>query len=242
MGRRIPTVSYQKQNPDFPLRRFVCCARCRKPLTGSFSKGRTQKYPYYKCPSSKCRLNVSKSKLESQFVELMKILQPKPKYMRLFEAIVLDVWKEQRAQLNTTCNGLKKRLDRIRERTNQLTEAFVYNQSIDRETYQTERARLREDQLLIEMELNEAKVEELDVESALNFALVAIGDASRFWTEASLEQKQRFQQSLFPDGLAFDGIEFETARTCLAFSYLRQISSEDSRLASRTGIEPVSPP
>jgi len=88
----------------------------------------------------------------------------------LFEAIVLDVWKEQRAQLNTTNDGLKKRLNRLPERTNQLTEAFAYNQSIDRETYQTQLARLREDQLLIEMELNETKVEELDVESAV-FAL-----------------------------------------------------------------------
>ena len=104
-------------------------------------------------------------------------------YMRLFEAIVFDVWKEQRAQLNTTCDGLKKRLDRIHERTNQLTEAFVYNQSIDRERL---------------IKLNAlAKVEERDVESAVNFALFAIGDASRFWIQASLEQKQRFQQSLF---------------------------------------------
>ncbi len=95
---------------------------------------------------------------------------------------------------------------------------------------------------MIEMELNEAKVEDLDVESAVNFALFAIGDASRFWLEASLEQKQRFQQSLFPEGLAFDGQEFGTARTCLAFNYLRQVSSRNSRLASRTGIEPVSPP
>ena len=55
------------------------------------------------------------------------------------------------------------------------------------------------------MELNETKVEELDVESAVNFALFAISDASRFWIEASLEQKQRFQQSLFPDGLALYG-------------------------------------
>ncbi len=241
-GRRVPTVLYDKQNPDFPLRRFVRCARCDKPLTGSFSKGRSQRYPYYKCPRSQCRLNVSKTRIENQFIDLMKMLQPKPKYLRLFEAIVLDVWKQERAQTHTTKEGLTKRLDQIRERSNKLTEAFVYNQSIDRETYQTQLARLREEQLLIEMELNETRVEELDVESAVNFALFAIGDASRFWIEASLDQKQRFQQSLFPEGLAFDGKEFGTARTCLAFSYLRQISSRDSRLASRTGIEPVSPP
>lgn len=67
MGRIVPTISYQKHNPDFPLRPFVRCARCGKPLTGSFSKGRSQKYPYYKSPTSKCKLNVSESKIENQF-------------------------------------------------------------------------------------------------------------------------------------------------------------------------------
>ena len=55
------------------------------------------------------------------------------------------------------------------------------------------------------MELNESKVDEFDIQSAVNFALYAIGDASRFWFEASLEQKQRFQRAVFPAGLAFDG-------------------------------------
>ncbi len=122
----------------------------------------------------------------------------------------------------------------IRERSNQLTEAFVYDKSIDRETYQEQLARLREEQLLVEMELNESKVDEFDVQSAVNFALYAIGDASRFWLEASLEQKQRFQRAIFPDGLAFDGKKFETANTCLAFSHLREISSGQSSLASQS--------
>jgi hypothetical protein len=123
-----------------------------------------------------------------------------------------------------------------------LAEAFVYDKSIDRETYQAQLARLREDQLWVEMELNESKVDEFDVQSAVNFPLYAIGDASRFWLEASLEQKQRFQRAIFPEGLAFTGKKFETATTCLAFNYLREISSGQSSLASRTGVEPVSPP
>jgi hypothetical protein len=241
-GRRVPVASYQKQHPEFPLRHFVKCVHCGKPLTGSFSKGRSQKYPYYKCPRSLCKLNVSKAKIENEFLELMTMLQPKPEYLRLFEAIVLDVWNEQRSQINKTLERLTKRLDTIRERSNQLTEAFVYEKSIDREIYQTQLGRLREEQLFVEMELNESKVEEFDVQSAVNFALHAIGDASSFWLEAPLEQKQRFQQAIFPEGLAFDGKKFETAKTCLAFSYLRAISLGQSSLASRTGIEPVSPP
>ena len=91
---------------------------------------------------------------------------------------------------------------------------------------------------MVEMELNDSRVEELDVESAVNFALDAIRDASRFWLDASIEQKQRFQQALFPIGLRFDGNEFETATTCLAFSYLQDVSRSNSSLASRIGVEP----
>lgn len=65
----------------------------------------------------------------------------------------------------------------------------MYDKSIDRETYQEQLARLREEQLSVETELNESKVDEFAVESAVNFALHAIGDASRFWLEASLETK-----------------------------------------------------
>lgn len=48
----------------------------------------------------------------------------------------------------------------------------------------------------------------------MNFAIEAIGDASRFWLDANIDQKQRFQQVLFPEGLTFDGEKFGTAATC----------------------------
>ena len=92
------------------------------------------------------------------------------------------------------------------------------------------------------MELSEATVDELDVESVVNYAITVIGDAARFWLGANAEQKRRLQKILFPEGVTFDGAAFGTPRTCLASSYLREISQHGSSLASRTGVEPVSPP
>ena len=58
--------------------------------------------------------------------------------------------------------------------------------------------------------------------------------------QASLEQHQRFQQLFFPDGIAFDGKSFVgTGVTAPAFSYLREIETENERLVDQTGIEPV---
>jgi hypothetical protein len=50
--------------------------------------------------------------------------------------------------------------------------------------------------------------------------------AADLWVQASLDQRQRFQQLFFPDGIAFDGKGFVGTRvTAPAFSYLREIQS-----------------
>lgn len=58
---------------DFPLRGFITCACCGKPLTACWSKGRTQKYPYYLCKTKGCaeyRKSIKRDKLEGDFEEL----------------------------------------------------------------------------------------------------------------------------------------------------------------------------
>ena len=58
--------------------------------------------------------------------------------------------------------------------------------------------------------------------------------------QASLEQRQRFQQLFFPDGIAFDGEAFVgTGVTAPAFSYLRETRTGNEGLVDQTGIEPV---
>ena len=45
---------------------------------------------------------------------------------------------------------------------------------------------------LAEIELNDPRVEELDIETVLSFALQTGDDLSSFWIDSDLDQKQRF--------------------------------------------------
>jgi hypothetical protein len=85
-----------------------------------------------------------------------------------------------------------------------------------------------------------ARLVELDVEAALNYATNALRNAAKFWIQCSADQKQNFQRVLFPEGLIFDSESYRTAPTCI-FSYLQETSEGKSSLVSRTGIEPVLP-
>jgi hypothetical protein len=43
--------------------------------------------------------NIPKKLLETEFLKLIKHLQPKPEYLNLFKEIVLDVWKHRQSEL-----------------------------------------------------------------------------------------------------------------------------------------------
>ena len=241
--RRSHGKTYALNHQDFPLRHFVRCDNCNRPLTASWSKGRNAKYPYYRCANRSCKsVNSRKEVVEERFMKLLRSLQPQPSYMRLFREIVLDVWKHQLKQISEVRRTLELKLQQIAEKKNRLVSAFLYEHKIDNATYEEQIDLLRQDAALAEMQLHDAKLEEFDVEGVLELANRLMSDLSRFWLQASLDQKIRFQKVLFPDGIKVNGETFGTAKTCYAFSYLRKISTPNSSLASRTGVEPVSPP
>ena len=126
--------------------------------------------------------------------------------MRLFNAVVLDVWKSRqseaerlRARLEAVVRQLPARLDRV-------DEAFLHDRSIDRATYERQRDQLRERLALAEMELSDAVLNKLDVEGVLAFAEHALANAARLWLELGPGQKQEFQRVMFPQGTPFCGV------------------------------------
>ena len=97
-GRVVVAGPRQRNDPDFPLRGFVRCQTCGRPLTGSWSKGRSRQYAYYHC-QTKCRaVNVSKAVLEGAFASELALLQPSAGYMRLVKDRILYVCEQRRAE------------------------------------------------------------------------------------------------------------------------------------------------
>jgi len=173
---------------------------------------------------------------------LIEQLQPKAEYLKLFREIVLDVWKERQKETMRLVSALDSRVTELKAKRQKLIEAFVYQHSIDKTVYQEQLELIEDEIALAQLDAHDAKLEELDIEAALNYATDALRNAGRFWIQCSADQKQNFQRVLFPEGLVFDGKSYRTAPTCIAFNYLQGISEGKSSLASRTGVEPVSPP
>ena len=222
-----------RNHPDFPLRRFVRSGACQTPLTASWSRGRSARYAYYHCRN--CRaLRVPKGELEFAFRRHLETLQPRPEYLRLFDAIVADTWRRHLAESREQQRRLEARRADLQARRQTLEDAFIFERRIDRAAYERQRDKLGEQLTLTGLDLQDARCEEFDLDGLLEFADQVLANAARLWDASELEHKQRLQRVFFPRGVSYDGREFGTAVTCLAFSHLPAVLPEMSGMASLT--------
>jgi site-specific DNA recombinase len=241
LSGKLPSIAPLMRNrPDFPLRGFVRCAVCDRGLTGSWSKGRSNYYAYYHCRPGCRGVNVTKAKLEGLFVDELARLQPAAGYMRLLKESVLQVWKERKASVQSDLESAEQARKKLQQKLNRLDEAFLFERSIDIDTYDRHADRVRQQMTLLKIDEHSSKLEELDVEGILAFAERVLPRTADLWVQASLDQRQRLQRLFFPQGVAFDGNGFVgTAVTAPAFSYLEPDAEGKERMVDLTGIEPV---
>jgi len=238
-GRAHVSAPRERNHPDFPLRGFVRCEACGRPLTGSWSKGRNDHYAYYHCQRQCRAVNVNKAKLEGLFVDELALLQPTPGYMRLVKDRVLYVWQQLTSEIKDRAVESERRVKAIQQKLDRLDEAYLFAQTIDLTSYERQRDKQREELTLAQIDHHTESIEELDVQGILAFAERVLPRAADLWVQASISQRQRLQQLFLPEGIAFDGNRFNrTAATAPFFKYLARGESAEESLVSRLGIEP----
>jgi hypothetical protein len=188
-----------------------------------------------------CRdINISKPTLEGLFVDVLARLQPTPGYMRLVKQRVVVVWDRLRSDVKEKAEAVDRRIGAIKKKLDRLDNAFLFEQTIDIDTYDRHKERPHEELTLLQIDHHATELEELDVEGILAFAERVLPRAADLWVQASLEQRQRLQQLFFPEGIAFDGKAFvRTAVTAAGFNWLQPAEPSKTSLVDLTGIEPV---
>jgi site-specific DNA recombinase len=237
------TLKRTKEHPEFPLRSFVRCAACGRPLTASLSRGKMgRRYGYYRCWNKECgAIQMRSERLEEIFGELLRRVQLAPGMVRLVEAALLDLWQELRRGSVQEAAAVKRRMTELEERKKRLVRAYIYDQAIDRATYDEELAGLEEALTFTHLELRDAAMEDFDMEASLGYARAIMTKTYQLWEAADPDQKRRLQKLIFPEGVSFDGEALRTPVTALIFSTLRPETIDREGLVAHTGFEPVLP-
>jgi hypothetical protein len=98
-------------------------------------------------------------------------------------------------------------------------------------------AEIKSEIIATEIALSEARIEQLDVETAVTFATNFIGDLGRQWFDLPPDLRPRFQQLIFPEGVSYSRSKgFGTTKLGLIFELYRQTAGENPSLVDLMGV------
>ena len=83
---------------------------------------------------------------------------------------MLQIWKARKAAVSEEIAIAERSAKAIHDKLNRLDEAFLFERSIDIETYDRHTEKLREELTLARIDRHSGQLDELDVEGILTFA------------------------------------------------------------------------
>lgn len=215
---------------DFPLRGFVLCDDCGKPLTACWSKGRTKRYPYYYCVSHGCDSrgkSIPRAQLEDGFEELLADAQPTRSLFDLAAAMFRDLWDQRLQRAAERKKAMKRQLSEVETQMESLVDRIVGTDNTRViESYEKRLARLDSDKALLSEKLAKADKPGRTFEDGFRTAMGFLGNPQKIWRSDRFEDKRAVLRLTFADNLryALEG-GFRTANLSLPFSLLREFSA-----------------
>jgi DNA invertase Pin-like site-specific DNA recombinase len=202
LAGRGPVSTRLVDRPEFPLRGFTLCDACGKPLTASWSRGKLGgRYGYYFCWNAVCRqVRRSATALEREFETMLGRLRMEEGDFALVAAALAEISKADEAELGTTRAAAGRRLLDLRKKRDRMVEAFVYDQAVDRPTYEAHLQRLDAEIHSVNLELSRTAASRLSVEELIALAKPILTAPGELWRRAELQEKRRLQALIFPAG------------------------------------------
>jgi site-specific DNA recombinase len=204
-GKKPIAAPYQRNRVEFPLRRFLRCSECGTPLTGGSSRNGTGKtYDYYNCYKCHAVKSLSAQKAAGEFVELLLRLRPTPLLMSEFPAILKEELKKRTGDSAAMVGRLKAELsERINSQGKLLLKYVDGDKNIA--PYFEQMNRQFEEQITdLRAQIAELEVEKVTLAELMEFSKSVLVDIATAWERADVDQKQRVQNVLFPNGLKYD--------------------------------------
>ncbi len=219
-------------NPDFPLRRFVFCKECEKPLTGAWSTSESGgKHAYYYCLNKTCShyaKMLKKIDMESQFLEYLKQVKPTEDFIKRFKERFIKKYENRKLEIKgdyikqlSQIQNMEAEENRILDMAKKgiIPEHLVKRQIEDIENNLT----------LAKMEITEMHGEELDVTALILYAENFIRTVEISWLDAPLDIKQRLQRAIFPEGVIYEYPNYSNSKISPVFEVINTLATENTK-------------
>lgn len=216
-------------NPDFPLRRFVLCGKCDKPLTACWStSGSGNRHAYYYCRNKKCKKYsemIHRSVLHHEFGEYLKKIKPKEEFVKLFEQVFIKRYQDRKHEVQ---DEYLRRMDTIAELEKQrkwVVEKGMKGVLSD-EMVKKQLDEIENKLALSKLELAESHQEEVEIDELIAYGIQFIRTAELAWYDSVFEAKIKYQRLIFPRGVKYHFSGYSNEELGLPFRLISDFASK----------------
>ena len=229
---------------DFPLRGFVTCGGCGKPMTACWSTGRDRKYPYYHCSTKGCdeyKKSIRKETLEEEFEGLLMQLQPSQNLFYMASEMFKDLWEDRQNLAQQEAKAMKTERGNIERKIDQFLDRIVGTENTTAiSRYENEITKLEEQKITLNEKIRNCGRPHKPFDETFRTAINFLGNPHKLWSSDRLEDKRAVLRLVFAERLPYQrNMGFRTAQTSLPFRLLEGLKGGQYDMARPTGVEPV---
>ena len=182
--------SLKMENDEAPLKMFLRCDTCGKPLRAYKSK-KIQKY-YYKCSTKGCSCNKRADELHSRFKSYLEALtlQINEDTAEILKDQMVDIYHRATKDKEVTSKDLERQLAEAEKKISRLEERYVLEE-IDREMFSKFKEKLVAERDEIAMNLSSNSTGVSNLEKCLNAGIDYALKLAPAWTFGDYADKQR---------------------------------------------------
>ncbi|MEQ9641747.1 MAG: recombinase family protein [Alphaproteobacteria bacterium] len=230
---------------DFPLRGFVLCGDCGKPLTAAWSKSKTgAKHAYYTCFNKRCesaRKSIRRDVLEGEFEGLLADVQPASTLVELALDMFRRAWDQQAEQAHAVRDQIRRRVADIEKQIATLLDNIV--EATSRTVVARYEARINElerERLVMAEKLETEGAPKKSFEEMFELTLSFLSNPWRVWEKGDLARRHAVLKMTFDDRLVYvrEG-GFRTPKPSLVFRVLDSFRAPQAVMAEGVGFEPT---
>jgi site-specific DNA recombinase len=229
---------------DFPLRGFVLCGDCHRPLTACWSQGKTKKFPYYLCYYKDCASkgkSIARDKVEGEFEDLLGQLKPTRELFTIATDMFKNAWNQQSQHTAEMLKVAKQNIATIEKQIGLLVDRII-EASLPAVIgkYETRIAELEKEKLLLAETLRTQHKPHGSFEELFKLTLSFLANPQILWRSDRIEHKRTVLRLAFADRIIYCREKgLQTPKTTLPFSMLAGFCSQNYKMVEEAGFEPT---
>ncbi|NCD00525.1 hypothetical protein EOL94_00275 [bacterium] len=242
-GNKGDNISAGRINETFPLRHFILCPHCERPLTACMSKSKSgKKYPFYKCYNKNCSglKSISKDKLEGEFIDYLKKITPSREYLDSFRKVMLDVFKEKQGSREKDFKTAQIELARLQQEKAKLIE-MKKKDLLDDDDFKEEMEKVKQNINDKQAIMYDQPEYNRNIFKEAEKVFKVIANLSATYRDANYHEKLKLQSLIFTEKPTFDFTGNQTPKISLILQTKRELAHANSPIVVPRGIEPLFP-